>query len=1021
MAPDDNSGARPAGPVVLRIKLRYDDLETMVQRFAPNVGKSGLFLPTRSLQPIGTEVKFELRLANDTPVLVGLGRVKHVKPQDPAAPKAAFGMAIELMRVSKEGRELIIKMIERRRAMGLVDVAIPVPEDVDAARRSEAGSQPRGDTSGIVRDAMPNFASAPVAEAVLSPTPPASGPIAVAKAPAPTAEAAPQEPAKAEQAEPADVVQAESATSEQGEPKAERAEAEKAEPVPPPAPLLTSPRDSGPIPTQAVDTSSGRRAVASLAPERAKTKRPRVADLIARAGELSGPVAAAPVDGLDEQVDVARALVRARALAGGDLEAELAALREVAAAPLEISIEAASAELARQLGGKPIAKRSQSAKWIAPPAVEMRTLTDPQGVARVDETAASSSVGAPAVEMRTLADPERMDRVDDAAPSPALETATADAVAAVEVSAVEPTAAEPIAAEAVARVVAEAAVDTIGVEPLTAVEPVVPEAAVEPVAADAAEPVAAEAVAPIATRPPRAERKTAAPSRDRFTRGRNRKAPEPPPAESLEDPPTVIPEGDPDVPSRDPHAAFDAKTRAATEASPSSVLAAVSALPTEPSVPSVPHVEEEPAGASEPEYGFEEKTRIPTGDDLVHALEVRERHSFSNVDEESLRTEPGQRPSSSLMIEDSADAAMLTRAIEGSQPAMRLSDADIEPLDDYGERTQIGQMPAANAFADHGQPTHADNLADQLDRQLAEAEAEADDDFREIEAPQPAYQINPYTNQHQHYVDESQPHQLEVAVADSFVAPAEDPGEEISDFDVLAEADEADADLLSAHGEAEVAHVAVAVAIEPAHDDFAARLDLGDDDPAPALDHRRQQASHKRTKRASSEASYTVAESVPQAAPPFASRPPGDDFDEPHGFANAKPTTPGSLRYSPAAHSEDLEDALAALDVDLEDNALAHQPRRRSAPSQPRPLPGLPAHRPEDTGQTQAARPRPPVVAPVQQPRPPNRPVKGATTPPPIPVGARKTHTTPPPLPVRQPPKRASTDEGVLIDFDDDE
>src|SRR5947207_596349 len=136
----------------------------MVQRFAANVGKSGLFLPTKSIQPIGTEVKFELRLSNDSPVLVGLGRVKHVKPHDPAHPKAAFGMAIELMRVSREGREVIIKMLERRRVLGLPEVAIPIPDDVDAARRSEVESQPRADTSGIVREAMRDFASAPVAE-----------------------------------------------------------------------------------------------------------------------------------------------------------------------------------------------------------------------------------------------------------------------------------------------------------------------------------------------------------------------------------------------------------------------------------------------------------------------------------------------------------------------------------------------------------------------------------------------------------------------------------------------------------------------------------------------------------------------------------------------------------------------------------------------------------------------------------------------------------------------------------------
>src|SRR3954470_23661153 len=100
MASDDSSGVRPAPPIVLRIKLRYDDVEAMVQRFATNVGKSGLFLPTKSIQPIGAEIKLELRLADDTPAVVGLGRVKLARSPDPANPRAAFGMAIELMRVT---------------------------------------------------------------------------------------------------------------------------------------------------------------------------------------------------------------------------------------------------------------------------------------------------------------------------------------------------------------------------------------------------------------------------------------------------------------------------------------------------------------------------------------------------------------------------------------------------------------------------------------------------------------------------------------------------------------------------------------------------------------------------------------------------------------------------------------------------------------------------------------------------------------------------------------------------------
>ena len=162
MPADDPSAARPP-PVVLRIKLRYDDVDAMVQRFAPNVGKSGLFLPTRSLQPVGTEIKFELRIANDTPVLVGLGRVKAAKAPDPANPRATFGMAIELLRVTREGRDVIIRMIERRRAMGLADVAIPMPEDLEAAKRGDVDTAPRADSAAIVRDGMAGAAdSAPI-------------------------------------------------------------------------------------------------------------------------------------------------------------------------------------------------------------------------------------------------------------------------------------------------------------------------------------------------------------------------------------------------------------------------------------------------------------------------------------------------------------------------------------------------------------------------------------------------------------------------------------------------------------------------------------------------------------------------------------------------------------------------------------------------------------------------------------------------------------------------------------------
>lgn len=339
-----------SAPVVLRIKLRYDDVETLVLKFSANVGKSGLFLPTKSIQPIGTEIKFELRLANDTPVLVGLGTVRAAREPDPANPKAAFGIAVELVRVTREGREVILKMLERRRQLGLPEVNLPMPDDVDTARRAEVEHTSVRDTQYSARE-MP-----------LEPGPPLPGDS-----------------------------------------------------------LLTAPRRTSGRVTGAIGIAKRESAdlvVAPLAAEPARRPRPRVSEIIARAHEASGAASAAViVPGLDEDVDVPRAMARARVLAAsaGDLDAELAALRDGAAAPLaEISIEAASAELARQLGGAPV-RRDRSAGWAPPP----RSIPEALPEATPELVVGAVSMPVQAIEMELESAPVH------AAPAPAPEAAAA--------------------------------------------------------------------------------------------------------------------------------------------------------------------------------------------------------------------------------------------------------------------------------------------------------------------------------------------------------------------------------------------------------------------------------------------------------------------------------------------------------------------------------------------------------------------------------------------------------------------
>jgi len=678
------------GPVVLRVKLRYEDLDAMVQRFAPNIGKSGLFLPTKALQPIGTEVKFELRLANDTPVLVGLGRVKDARGPDPENPGAAYGISIALMRVSRDSRDVIIRMLERRRELGLPEVGVPLPDDIDVAReiRDSMASGPQVTPPPVVEQAAPKSRSAPVA-----------------------------------------------------------------------API------------------------AELPPERQRTPRPRIEDLIGKATAATSNVAAPAMPELDEQVDVERALSRARALAGGDLDRELAALRETAAAPLgEISVEAASAELARQLGGRPIARRERSAR------------------------AAGDSI-------------------------PSL---------------------------------------AAGAAPVRVVEAPQPEA-LPPLAVDT----------------------------------------------------TPVPRIDPEE-ARDAAAEeFAAKTRAETEMAPSATLAAIT------------------DAAMDGGDGVSERAQSPS---IVprEAYVLRRSEQFDSpyVEGENYRPQPAnygvEEPTSVPSGEEVA--------VPQSHPIVEEEDPDLAAFDAALEAARIHTGVSAPAPP-------------------AEDEEQEDE---EAEAPLPPPVLDEFSSE-MRPVD---PYQGAQAYP---VEEEEEEIEELDDMDVLAIEDDDEDDMIS---EATTNPPLPLPAPAP-DDDFASRLDLGDDDERPEVDSYDERG-----------AGY----GAPRYGGGISFRPHdvGEDFDEPHRFSTPSAAQPRNLIRAPA---EDLEQALSALDVDL-DPSLRQQRRARVSPAprvreesgptnvreasgptrvrdSSRPLPGLPVHRPSEE----------------------------------VPVVKR----------------RAETDDGVMIDFDDDD
>ncbi|MGB8930907.1 MAG: TIGR02266 family protein, partial [Anaeromyxobacteraceae bacterium] len=116
-------------PVGLLVRLSYGSVDEFVDRFATNLSRGGVFIRTRSPKPAGTQLAFELKLANGETVVKGLGTVLWSRAEDPhATPPIAPGMGVQFTDLDEPSRAIIERVMEHRGHRGVAPgVASPSP------------------------------------------------------------------------------------------------------------------------------------------------------------------------------------------------------------------------------------------------------------------------------------------------------------------------------------------------------------------------------------------------------------------------------------------------------------------------------------------------------------------------------------------------------------------------------------------------------------------------------------------------------------------------------------------------------------------------------------------------------------------------------------------------------------------------------------------------------------------------------------------------------------------------------
>ncbi|MCP3059451.1 TIGR02266 family protein [Myxococcus sp. K38C18041901] len=111
--------------VGLLVKLKHESVGSFAEEFATNLSPGGMFIRSRTPQPVGTPVKFEVQIAGGVRVLRGTADVRWVREVgDPAGPP---GMGLQFHELDPASRALVDMMLLQRKPEAPAAVVAPLP------------------------------------------------------------------------------------------------------------------------------------------------------------------------------------------------------------------------------------------------------------------------------------------------------------------------------------------------------------------------------------------------------------------------------------------------------------------------------------------------------------------------------------------------------------------------------------------------------------------------------------------------------------------------------------------------------------------------------------------------------------------------------------------------------------------------------------------------------------------------------------------------------------------------------
>ncbi|QQR90787.1 MAG: TIGR02266 family protein [Myxococcales bacterium] len=102
-------------PVSLKVRFKSATVDQFIEQYSIDISRGGLFIKSKSPMPVGTLLKFEFQLKDESRLIQGVGRVVWMRmPEQASEPDKPPGMGVKFIKMDPQSRALVERIVAPR-------------------------------------------------------------------------------------------------------------------------------------------------------------------------------------------------------------------------------------------------------------------------------------------------------------------------------------------------------------------------------------------------------------------------------------------------------------------------------------------------------------------------------------------------------------------------------------------------------------------------------------------------------------------------------------------------------------------------------------------------------------------------------------------------------------------------------------------------------------------------------------------------------------------------------------------